>query len=75
MIDGEFRYYLGGHIRFKKHPKEDELTADWCPLCGEKLADFKIETRVNHDRRHHPGYHTTQTGIKRNNFFGKEDLK
>jgi len=75
MEDEEFRYYFGGHIRFKKHPKEDELTADWCPLCGEKLADFKIKTRVEHDKRHHPGYHTAQTGIKRNNFFNKEDLK
>ncbi len=75
MEDEEFRYYFGGHIRFKKYPKEDELTADWCPLCGEKLADFKIKTRDKHDKRHHPDYFTALTGIKRNDFFKKEDLK
>jgi len=52
-----------------------KMRIDWCPICGKKLEDFEIETRVNHDRRNHPGYHTAQTGIKRNNFFSKEDLK
>jgi len=75
MEDDEFRYYLGGHIRFKKHPKKDEMLIEYCPICCADLPDFKIKTRVNHDRRYHPGYHTSQTGIKRNNFFSKEDLK
>jgi len=75
MEDEEFWYYLGGHIRFKKHPKEDELTADWCLRCGEGLADFKRKTRDEHDKKNHPDYFTARTGIKRNNFFSKEDLK
>jgi len=75
MEDEEFRYYLGGHIRFKKHPKEDKRIIDWCPLCGKKLTDFKIKTRHDHDKRYHPDYHASQTGIKRKDFFKKENLK
>ena len=75
MEDEEFWYYLDGHIRFKKHPKENELNTVWCPRCGEKLADFKIKTRDEHDKRNHPDYFIAQSGIKRNNFFSKEDLK
>ena len=52
-----------------------KMRIDWCPICGENLKDFEIETRVNHDRRYHSGYHTAQTGIKRSDFSSKEDLK
>ena len=75
MEDEEFWYYLGGHIRFKKHPKEDELNADWCLRCGEGLADFKRKTRDEHDKKNHPDYFTARSGIKRNDFFNEEDLK
>ena len=51
-----------------------KMLIDWCPICGKQLDDFEIETRVNHDMKYHPGYHTAQTGIKRNDFFRKEDL-
>jgi len=52
-----------------------KIMIDYCPICGEKLEDFELKTRVNHDRRYHSGYHTSQTEIKRNDFFIKEDLK
>jgi len=52
-----------------------KMLIDWCSICGENLRDFEIETRLNHNKRYHPDYHTAQTGIKRNNFFSKEDLK
>ncbi len=74
MEDDEFEYLFGDHIRFKKHPKEDDVKIDWCPFCGETL-DFKIKTRDKHDKRYHPGYFTTITGIKQKDFFKKEDLK
>jgi len=50
------------------------MRINWCPICGKQLEDFEIETRVNHDRKYHPEYHTAQTGIKRNDFFRKDDL-
>ena len=73
--DDEFRYFFGGHIRFKKNPKDDEMLIDWCPVCGEKLADLKIETRANHDKKFHPDYVTLQSGINREDLFDKEKLK
>ena len=36
---------------------------DWCPLCGEKLSDNFVATRLWHDRIFHPGYILAQMGI------------
>jgi len=52
-----------------------KMLFDWCPICKKNLKDFEIKTRREHDKRYHPDYVTAQTGIKRNNFFSKEDLK
>lgn len=53
-----------------------KMSIDWCPICGENLKDFEIETRLNHDKRHHPDYFSSKTGIyKEMIFFSKEDLK
>jgi len=51
------------------------MLIDYCPICKEKFPDFKIKTRENHDNKYHPDYVTYQTGIKREDFFDKEDLK
>ncbi|KEQ56401.1 hypothetical protein AAA799N04_01173 [Marine Group I thaumarchaeote SCGC AAA799-N04] len=37
---------------------------DWCPLCGEKLQDDFVATRLMHDRMFHPGYILAQMGIR-----------
>ena len=36
---------------------------DWCPLCGEKLPDNFVATRLWHDRIFHSGYILAQMGI------------
>ncbi len=52
-----------------------KIMIDLCPICGENLKDFKIETRDKHDKRYHPSYFTALTGIKQKDFFKKENLK
>lgn len=38
----------------KYYPEEDELPIDWCPICEEKMPDFKRKTRQQHNKLKHP---------------------
>lgn len=38
----------------KYFPEEDELPIDWCPICEEKMPDFKRKTRQKHNKLKHP---------------------
>ena len=52
-----------------------KMIVDYCPVCGKKLGDFKIETRANHDKKFHPDYVTLQSGINREDLFDRDNLK
>ena len=45
-------------------PSADELPIDWCPKCGLPLADYKITTRVNHDKIYHKRINWKKTAQK-----------
>ena len=54
---------------------DKESIVFFCPLCKMELENSKIKTRHQHDQRYHADYFTMQTGIKREEYLGKNYLK
>lgn len=53
----------------------DKMIINWCPICAKTLGDYNKKTRLEHDKKFHPSYFTSQTGVKRNDLFHRENLK